>query len=112
MLALRDRRDALSWRDVQGARLTAEVGLKHPVAYTDAERRTVAAHEAGHATVAYLAGTRRLDVLSIVKRSGSLGLLAHGDPDEVYTHSRSEMYALVDIALGGLCAEELELGEA
>ena len=36
-----------------------------------------------------------------MKRSGSLGLLAHGDLDEVYTRSRSELYALIDIAMGG-----------
>ncbi|HWB73099.1 MAG TPA: AAA family ATPase [Egibacteraceae bacterium] len=112
VLALRDGRDALSWRNVQEARLTGEVGLKNPVTYTAVERRTVAVHEAGHAVVAHLAGTRRLEVLSIVKRSGSLGVLAHGDAEEVYTRSRRQMYALVDIALGGLCAEELLFGEA
>ena len=112
VLAMKDGRDGLAWRDVAGARLTAEVGLKNPVAYTDVERRTVATHEAGHATVAYLAGTRRLEVLSIVKRRGSLGLLAHGDLDEVFTRSRTEMYALLRIAMGGMCAEELWFGEA
>ena len=109
---LRHGRDAMSWADVQAARLTGEVGLANPVAYTQRERLTVATHEAGHATVAYLAGTRTLEVLSIVKRSGSLGLLAHGDPDEVYTRTRGEMQALLEIALGGMCAEELWFGEA
>ena len=112
VIALRNGRDALSWSDVQEARLTGEVGMKNPVEYTELERRTVATHEAGHATVAYLAGTRRLEVLSIVKRAGSLGLLAHGDRDEVYTRTRTEMHALVEIAMGGMCAEELYFGEA
>jgi hypothetical protein len=31
---LRDGRDHLDWQDVQDARLTEEVGLKNPVAYT------------------------------------------------------------------------------
>jgi cell division protease FtsH len=110
--ALRDGRDELSWEDIQGARLTEEVGLKNPVAYTPHERQVVATHEAGHATVAYLTGTRKLEVLSIVKRSGSLGLLAHGDLDEVYTRSRTELYALIDIAMGGMVAEELWFGES
>ena len=110
--ALRDGRDALNWRDVQSARLNEEVGLKNPVAYTDHERRVVATHEAGHATIAFLTERRKLEVLSIVKRSGSLGLLAHGDLDEVYTRSRSELHALVDIAMGGMAAEELYFGES
>jgi cell division protease FtsH len=110
--ALRDGRDELSWEDIQGARLTEEVGMKNPVVYTTHERQTVATHEAGHATVAFLTGLRKLEVLSIVKRSGSLGLLAHGDLDEVYTRSRSELYALIDIAMGGMVAEELWFGES
>jgi cell division protease FtsH len=80
--------------------------------YTPHERQVVATHEAGHATVAYLTGLRKLEVLSIVKRSGSLGLLAHGDLDEVYTRSRTELYALIDIAMGGMVAEELWFGES
>lgn len=112
VLALRDGRDAFGWRDVQQARLADQVGMRNPVTYTDRERRTVATHEAGHATTAYLAGTRRLEVLSIIKRKGSLGLLSHGDLEEVWTRSRREMYALVDIAMGGMVAEELWFGEA
>jgi len=107
VLALKGGRDALSRADIAEARLVAQVGLKHPVAYTAREREVVATHEAGHATTAYLCGTRRLEVLSIVKRAGSLGLLSHGDLEEVWTRSREESYALVDIALGGMVAEEL-----
>ena len=109
--ALRAGRDGMTWPDLQAARLTEEVGLKNPVPYTDHERRLVATHEAGHATVAFLSQTRRLEVLSIVKRAGSLGLLAHGDLDEQYNRSRSEIEALIDIAMGGMVAEELEFGE-
>src|SRR5690606_39624346 len=50
-------------------------------------------------------------VLSIVKRGTSLGLLAHGDVEEVYTRTRSELLALIEIALGGWCAEVLAFGE-
>jgi len=72
----------------------------------------VATHEAGHATVAYFLGTtRRLEVLSIIKRRESLGLLAHGDKEERFTRSRSEIEAMIAIALGGLAAEELYLRE-
>ena len=59
-----------------------EIGLKQPVVYTEQDREAVATHEAGHATVAYFVGqNRRLEVLSIIKRRGSLGLLAHGDSE-------------------------------
>ena len=109
---LREGRDHLDFADIQTARLTEEIGLKNPVAYTTRDRAVVATHEAGHATVAFLTEQRTLEVLSIVKRSGSLGLLAHGDLDEVYQRSCSELHALIDIAMGGMVAEELWFGES
>ena len=111
VLALRDGRDAMAAADVQQARLDVEVGLPNPVPYTPAERLRVATHEAGHAVAAHLSHTRRLEVLSIIKRKGSLGLLAHGDLDEVYTRTRKELFDVVDIAMGGLVAEELWFGD-
>jgi ATP-dependent Zn protease len=89
-----------------------EVGLGSPVEYTDHERRLIATHEAGHATAAWLlAPERRLEVLTIVKRRGSLGLLAHGDREDVFTRSRTQIRALVAIALAGQCAEEVFFGD-
>jgi cell division protease FtsH len=113
LLALRDGRRQMNLEDVYEARITEEVGLRQPVAYTEDERRAVATHEAGHATVAYFLGVgRRLEVLSIIKRSKSLGMLAHGDIEERYTRSRTELEAAVAIALGGLVSEETFLGES
>jgi cell division protease FtsH len=113
LLALRDGRRQMSLDDVYEAKLTDEIGIKQPVVYTEGDRSAVAIHEAGHATVAYFLGKgRRLEVLSIIKRRGSLGLLAHGDSEERFTRSRSEIEAGIAIALGGLVAEEQLLGES
>ena len=90
--AVRRGEKTMSWHDVEKARLVEEVGMGQPVAYTDHEKRLIATHEAGHATVAWLvAPERRLEVLTIIKRRSALGMLAHGDKDEVYTRSRKEM---------------------
>ncbi len=103
---------ALSWSDVEKARLVEEVGMGQPVGYTDHERRLIATHESGHATAAWLtAPERRLEVLTIVKRRSALGMLAHGDREDVFTRSRTEMQALVKIALAGQCAEEIFFGD-
>jgi len=110
--ALRRGGDRLSWGDVQRAKMTEEIGLAQPVEYTEAERRTIATHEAGHATVAWLVGkSRKLEVLSIIKRKDALGLLAHSDREERFLKSQSELEGLVEIALGGLAAEEVFFGE-
>ena len=110
--ALRRGADRLCWEDVQQAKMTEEIGLAQPVEYTEAERRAIATHEAGHATVAWLVGkSRKLEVLSIIKRKDALGLLAHSDREERYTRTRSEMEELIRIAMGGMVAEELFFGE-
>jgi cell division protease FtsH len=111
--ALRSGRPAMSWDDVEKARMSTELGLTQPVSYTPREREVIATHEAGHATVAYFSAPgRRLDVLSIVKRSEALGMLAHSDTEERFTRSRSECEALLRVAMGGLVAEEIFFGEA
>ena len=110
--ALRDGRRSMRWSDVEQARLVLEVGLGQPVAYTDHEKRLIATHESGHATVAWLvAPQRRLEVLTIVKRRQALGLLAHGDREDVFTRSRNEMMGLIQISMGGQVAEELFFGD-
>jgi len=110
--ALRRGADRLGWADIQHAKMTAEIGLAQPVEYTEADRRAIATHEAGHATVAWLVGKgRRLEVLSIIKRRDALGLLSHANIEERFTHTRSEIEALIQIAFGGMAAEQLFFGE-
>jgi ATP-dependent Zn protease len=113
LVALRDGRRALTFQDLKQAQMEVEIGLPNPVDYPAEELTRIATHEAGHATVAYLAGKgRTLEVLSIVKRRESLGLLAHRDDEERFTRTEREMKALLQIAMGGLVAEELFFGES
>ncbi|HEX2293768.1 MAG TPA: AAA family ATPase [Actinomycetota bacterium] len=111
--AMRDDRRELNWRDVQRARITQEIGIAQPVAYTDRERDLIATHEAGHAVAAYLcAKDRKLEVLSIIKRRSALGLLAHSDAEERFTKTKSELEGTLKIALGGMASEQLFFGES
>jgi ATP-dependent Zn protease len=113
LMALKDGRREMTYADVTEAKYTEEIGTKQPTAYTEADRVAVATHEAGHATVAYFLGKdRRLEVLSIIKRRGSLGLLAHSEEEERVTRTKSEIEAGIAISLGGMVAEELCIGES
>jgi len=113
LVALRNGRREMNLSDIHEAKLTEELGFKQPVTYTEADRVAVATHEAGHAAAAYFLGKhRRLEVLSIIKRRQALGLLAHGDEEERFTRTRSEIEAAIAIALGGLVAEEVFFGES
>jgi cell division protease FtsH len=107
VIALTHGRSAMNMSDVAEAKMLVELGVTDKTLYTSDERTRVATHEAGHATVAYFVGqTRQLDVLSIVKRRDSLGLLQHSDTEERFTQSRDELNALLQISLGGMVAEE------
>jgi cell division protease FtsH len=113
LVSLREGRKQMNFEDVMEAKFTEEIGTKQVTNYTETDRDAVATHEAGHATVAYLVGVgRRLEVLSIIKRRGALGLLAHSDEEERLTRTKTELEAGIAIALGGLAAEEMCFGES
>ena len=113
LVSMRNGRRALTYQDLKRAQMEVEIGLPNPVDYSDEERVRIATHEAGHATVAYLAGRgRTLEVLSIVKRRDSLGLLTHRDDEERFTRTEREMKALLQIAMAGMVAEESFFGES
>ena len=110
--SLRRGSTEMSHADIESARLVEEVGMGQPVAYTDHERQLIATHESGHASIAWLtAPHRRLEILSIIKRKDALGMLGHGDREDVFTRSRAEMLGLIRIAMGGQVAEELFFGD-
>lgn len=110
--ALRRGSMTMTFADVERARITEMVGIGQPVAYTTAEQALIATHEAGHAVTAWLvAPNRTLEVLTIIRRGDALGLLAHSDCEEVWTHSQYDLRALVQIAMGGWVAEELFFGQ-
>jgi cell division protease FtsH len=107
VIALTHSRTAMVMSDLAEAKMLIELGVTDPAVYTPEERVRVATHEAGHATVAYFLGqSRHMDVLSIVKRRDSLGLLQHSDTEERFTQRRDELNALLQISMGGLVAEE------
>lgn len=111
--AIRDGRGELTWRDIQRARLSEEIGIGQPVAYSKHERALIATHEAGHAVAAHMCGKeRKLEVLSIIKRRTALGLLAHSDMEERFTKTKSELENMLRIMFGGMVAEELFYGES
>jgi cell division protease FtsH len=112
VITLRRGGRGMTWQDVADAKIVTELGLSTTASYTEVERRTIATHEAGHATVAFVTGKgRQLDVLSILKRRSALGLLQHSDVEERFLHTKSECNALLQIAMGGMAAEEIYFGD-
>ncbi|MDO8362498.1 MAG: AAA family ATPase [Actinomycetota bacterium] len=111
VVALQQGHEAMSYQDVLAAQMVTEVGAAHDVGYHPEEKRRMAMHEAGHALVAALAG-RDVKLASVLRRSGTLGLVAHGDVEERHLRTPSETADLLAVMLAGRAAEIQEFGEA
>lgn len=111
VVALRKGRKAFDNADLVEAQMITEIGLAQDVGYQPEERRRIAVHEAGHAVAAVLVG-RDVRVASILRRSSSLGLVAHDDGEERHLRTPSELHDLIVVALAGRAAEIQEYGEA
>ncbi|MGB8859181.1 MAG: AAA family ATPase [Ilumatobacteraceae bacterium] len=111
VVALHAGSTAMSYQDVIAAQMVGEVGVAHDVGFHPEEKRRIATHEAGHALQAALAG-RDVKLASVLRRSGTLGMVAHGDVDERFLRTPSEARDLMSIALAGRAAEIQEFGEA
>jgi cell division protease FtsH len=78
---------------------------------SEAEKRVIAYHEAGHALVAHvLPEGDEVHKVSIVARGRALGLTWFL-PEDRYTHSKAQLRAQMASALGGRSSEELVFGE-
>jgi cell division protease FtsH len=113
IFALQDRRDALRWDDLWQAKLVEEIGLKQPVKLTPREKEMVAVHEAAHAVTSYTLqrGERQIQVITIQKREGALGLVHGQSVEDLYMESQKQIIAELQVFLAGLAAEEIWFGQ-
>jgi cell division protease FtsH len=111
--SLQDGRDALRWDDLWQAKLAEEIGLKQPVKYTPREKEMVAVHEAAHAVASYALekGETQIQVITIQKREGALGLVSRQEIEDVYLATQRQMLARIQVSLAGLVAEEIWFGQ-
>lgn len=112
IVALQDGRDALSWDDVWQAKLIEEIGLKQHAKYTPKEKEMTAVHEAGHAVARreLQSEDKQIQVISIVKRESTLGLVHAVDLEERFGQTKEEILEEVQVFLAGQAAEEIWFG--
>ena len=113
IFALQDGRDALRWDDLWQAKLAEEIGLKQPVTYSDREKVMVAVHEGAHAVASYALerGDRQIQVITIQKREGALGLVHGQEIEDMYLNTQRQLLARIQVFLAGLVAEEVWFGQ-
>lgn len=78
---------------------------------TPAERRRIAAHEAGHAIITSLLNTGTLEKVTILPRGPALGVTIVTPPRETEFYLRSELENRIQMLLGGRVAEKLVFGD-
>ncbi len=88
-----------------------ELGLKND-STEDSKRRRIAIHEAGHALMDYMLDLNlSLVRISIVKSGYAEGNILRGSDENSNNKTRSELTSEIKVALSGLSAEDVILGE-
>jgi ATP-dependent Zn protease len=108
IMAVRAGREVITWRDVIRAKQLKDLGPPQDVDYVERERHALAVHEACHAVVAFR--TRRhmeIDVATIEKGSGYLGMVASIAPQDQINRWRSEFEADILVSLASLAGERM-----
>lgn len=109
LIAARDRREAVTYKDVSEAIERIELGVAHRLSMTPKERQMTAYHEAGHLIVSYLCHPLH-DVFkaSIIERGDVLGVVHYTPREEIHSYDVDSIFAGIKSALGGYAAERLK----
>ena len=109
LLAARRNKKKVGNRDFSDAKDKVTLGLeRRSLVMTDAERKTTAYHEAGHALVAWLLpGSDPVTKITIIPRGRALGVTAYAPTEERHNHSKKQLEDRLCHAMGGRAAELL-----
>jgi cell division protease FtsH len=109
LLGARQDKKSVEMIDFEYAKDKVLMGVeRRSMIIPEAEKRTTAYHEGGHALVAYLLpGADPLHKVTIIPRGRALGLTMQLPTDDRYSYSKEFLVNQIIILLGGRSAEEL-----
>lgn len=111
LIALRDKRDIITMKDISGAYDRVTFGLKSNINLTDKEKLWTAYHEAGHAVIAYLTHpTNDVIKATIIPHKGSLGFISQRPVEELYSSNREHLLANIKVSVASYVAEKIKFG--
>ena len=112
----------LAWRrgskviddsDLYNALATTQIGIAEGSPYPPEQRMRIAVHESGHALAGWnLPNVGQVELVSIYKRGAALGLTARTSDRDQFLVTEAQLRDEISVALAGMCAEEIILGEA
>jgi hypothetical protein len=108
VIAVRDGRESIQWRDILRAKQLKEHGLPDDTEYIERERHAVAIHEAAHAVVSYrLRKHAVIDVATIERRGEIGGFVSFIPPEDQFTHWKTEYEVDVMGSIASLAGERM-----
>jgi len=110
LIAVRNRKEAISMKEISEAYDRVEMGIKHKVVTSPAEKEKIAYHEAGHAIAMYFFAPHK-DVFkaTILARGGALGFVMPQPREEIHVRTREQYLGDIKVSLGSYVAEKLKL---
>ena len=113
LLAVRRNKESITMAEVDEATDRVLMGpAKKSKKYTEAERRLVAFHEAGHVVLGLkLNDANDVQKVTIIPRSYAGGYAMMVPKEERYTSTKTELLEQITGLLGGRVSEELNFGE-
>lgn len=111
LIATRNKRDAVSIKDLSEAIERIELGMKQKLTINAREREMTAYHEVGHLITTYLLHPRN-DVFkaSIVPRKSSLGVVHPTAIEEWHGQDRESLLAWIKVCVASYVAEKIKFG--
>jgi len=111
LIALRDKRDNITNKDLSDAYDRILYGAKSNTILSASEKEWVAYHESGHAIIGYmLHPTDDVIKATIIPRKGYLGFVAPRPREEVHIRNREWFVAKIKVCLASYAAETIKYG--
>jgi cell division protease FtsH len=108
LLAIRRNKAQISNQEISDATDKIMMGLERELILTESEKRLLAAHEGGHATVAaVLPNADPIQKVTIIPRGRAMGVTQQVPERDRYLFDREYMLDRLAVLMGGRAAEEL-----
>jgi cell division protease FtsH len=112
-MAMFEKREVVTQRDIDLALQEQAMGLENPIEeMPEDQRQMIAYHEAGHAVATYyMSKGRRIVRATIVRRGGALGYVYHTNETEMHAWPVRDYIRSIIVALAGDVAAKIWSGE-
>ncbi|CBK21495.2 uncharacterized protein [Blastocystis hominis] len=113
MISVSNGSQDIKFEHIQEALDRIQIGSKQVLGDDKQAIRNTIIHECGHALVSLLTdGTLPIGKITIIPRGNALGYVTHvlGE-EELYSRSKKQLLASIDVAMGGRAAEEVFFGK-